>query len=326
MNTLIENSAPPMELDFDRSITVDHWCALLGMSRTQLSPRTVRRIEATHSEHRLLTPAERDEHVFRILQRLADRGVVRNTQENIQAFERGWDENMRLCQEHGVSAETLRPKYVKPHACIRYQRAYVAPRNPYLANDLLGIAVGHYFEKYLGDTQSVYEFGCGTGRFLFELSELFPAKRLVGLDWTYSSQKILGLIAQTGRQISGQRFDMLEPSSDVRLVPKVGVVTIGAMEQLGDRFQPFLDYLFGNGPAIIVHLEPIDDFYGDDSICDYMAGLYHRQRKYLSGYLTALRALEKQGRIEILESRRLYFGDPYHESSSCIVWKPCPTN
>jgi hypothetical protein len=311
-----------MNSKFDRLISAEDWCALLGTPRTQLSARSAQRISATESGHRLLQPRERDEHVFHILKRLADHGIVRNTQENIEAFEKGWDENMRLCQERGVSAETLKPKYVKPHTCIRYQRAYVAPRNPYLANDLLGIAAGHYFEKYLADTPDVFEFGCGTGRFLFDLSELFPAKRLVGLDWTVSSQKILGLIAQTGRQVTGLRFDMLEPSPAVRLAPEAGVVTIGAMEQLGDRFQPFLDYLLGNQPAIVVHLEPIDDFYGEDSICDYMAGLYHRQRKYLSGYLTALQALEKQGRIEILESRRLFIGDPYHESSSCLVWKP----
>ena len=311
-----------MNLAYDRSITADCWCALLGIARAQLSSRTEQRIAATSSVHRLLQKTEKDAHVLHILHRLAERGITRSAAENIQAFEAGWDENMRLCQEHGVSAETLRPKYVKPHGCIRYRGAYVAPENPYLANDLLGIVVSHYAERYFADTPDIYEFGCGTGRFLFELSELFPAKRLIGLDWTFSSQKILGLIAQTGRQVSGLRFDMLEPSPAIRLTLGAGVVTIGAMEQLGDRFQPFLDYLLGNRPAIVVHLEPIDDFYGEDSICDYMAGLYHRQRKYLSGYLPALQALEKQGRIEILESRRLFIGDPYHESSSCLVWKP----
>lgn len=311
-----------IESTYDRSITPTDWSGLLGLDRMQLSERTVQRIKAASSEHRLLQPAERDEHVFTILKRLAERGVLRNTQENIQAFETGWDENMRLCQERGVSAETLKPKYVKPHACIRYRGAYVAPKNPYLANDLLSIAVGHYFQKYFADIAEVYEFGCGTGRFLFDLSELFPSKRLVGLDWTFSSQKILHLIAQTGRQISGLRFDMLEPSPAVHLAAGAGVVTIGAMEQLGNRFGPFLDYILSNNPAIVVHLEPINDFYSEDSIFDYMANLYHRQRNYLSGYLAELRGLEKAGRIEILEARRLFFGDPYHESSSCLVWKP----
>lgn len=316
---------PHMNSEFNRSITVGDWCALLGVAPAALSKRCIEHIQTTQSDYRVLSPSEREAHVIHILKRLSSRGIARTTQENIAAFESGWDENVRLCETHGVSAETLKPKYVKEHGCIRYQRDYIAPLNPFLANALLEIAAGYYFKKYLDSTKSVYEYGCGTGRFVFQLSELYPEKPLVGLDWTRSSQKLLGLIGATGKPVSGLRFDMLAPDQNIKLDSGTGVVTIGALEQLGDRFGPFLDYLLSNRPEIVVHLEPIEDFYGDDTLCDCMGSLYHRQRKYLSGYLPALQALQQEGRIQIFESRRLCFGDPYHESSSCIVWKPLKT-
>ena len=304
------------------AINLDDFCKIWGVTASDIPSGCAERIRMAHTSYRLLTTQERDEHILHVLKRLQEQKLARTTRENLQAFEAGWNENYELCLRQGVSLEALKPKYVKPYMLIRYNGHFIAPENPFLLDDLMSIATTYSFTTYFAAAVHIYEFGCGTGRYLFELSDLFPDKELFGLDWTESSQKILQLIADTGRNVRGIKFDMLSPSSHVSLKPRSAVVTIGAMEQLGDRFQPFLSYLLANKPDIVIHHEPIEEFYDEGNLFDYLALLYHRQRGYLSGYWTALQQLSKEGKIEILDARRLHFGDPYHESVSFIAWRP----
>ena len=69
-------------------------------------------------------------------------------------------------------------------------------------------------------------------------------------------------------------------------------------------------------------MEPLCELYDPDNLVDYVAYRYHKQRGYLDGYLTRLRQLEAEGRIEILKTQRVYFGNLYHEGYSFIAWRP----
>ena len=73
-------------------------------------------------------------------------------------------------------------------------------------------------------------------------------------------------------------------------------------------------------PACV--LEPIVELYDRSSLFDVLAIKYHERRNYLHGWLTRLRELAALGRAEILQVRRLGFGDRYHEAYSVILWKP----
>jgi len=304
------------------SIGLDDFCRIWGCSPSDVPPACIAKLQALNTGHRLLTAEERDEHVLGILKRLQSPNLSRTPTENLQAFESGWNETLQMCLLQGVSADTLKPKYVRPYTRIRYNGDFITPENPFLNDELLSIATSYSFRKYLAGTERIYEFGCGTGRYLFELSDIFPQKSLVGLDWTDSSKKILQRMAQTGRHVKGIHFDMLNPDNDLGLKPGSAVVTIGAMEQLGDSFGPFLSYLLAQNPQIVIHHEPIKEFYDENVLFDYLAILYHDQRRYLSGFWGALQQLAHEGRLEILDGRRLYFGDPYHESASFIAWTP----
>ena len=122
--------------------------------------------------------------------------------------------------------------------------------------------------------------------------------------------------------ILGRRFDMLTPDLSFEFGPGTAVLTVGALEQIGSNYGQFLDYLLSQNPTIVVHHEPIEDFYGKDNLVDYLGLLWHRRRNYLSGYMPALRKLEQAGRIKILDSKHLAIGDPFHDSASRIVWQP----
>ena len=76
-------------------------------------------------------------------------------------------------------------------------------------------------------------------------------------------------------------------------------------------------------PKLCLHLEPVEEFYVDDeSLFDYLGQKFHTARNYLQGWLSALEEHEKNGEVEILDARRLGFGDRYHEAYNVICWKP----
>ena len=94
------------------------------------------------------------------------------------------------------------------------------------------------------------------------------------------------------------------------------------MEQLGDKFGPFLEFLLRQKVHRVVHLEPIAELYDPKALLDFLALVYHRHRNYLSGYLTQLRNLEDDGKISIEVLKRIYFGSRFHEAYTMLVWKP----
>lgn len=157
-------------------------------------------------------------------------------------------------------------------------------------------------ELYSYFQDEVSEFGCGSGQNLKPLI----GRKLHGYDWAESA------IDRVKSFAHAERFDMFHPRP---LGLKGGVLTVHAMEQLGDKFGPFLQFLLDEKPSICVHIEPIEELY-EDNLLDDLALSYHRKRRYLSGFLTALKGKD------ILEVRRTYVGSLFHEAYSVIVWKP----
>ena len=101
-----------------------------------------------------------------------------------------------------------------------------------------------------------------------------------------------------------------------------GVLTFGALEQVGKDFRPFLEFLLRRKPAICVHVECIAEFYDPARLLDYLALAYHHSRNYLEGFWTALKELEEKGMLEILAAHHQRFGNIYDDSHSYVVWRP----
>ena len=114
----------------------------------------------------------------------------------------------------------------------------------------------------------------------------------------------------------------LDGNENINITNFTAVVTLHAMEQLGDNFGPFLDMLISNRPAVCIHLEPIIEFYDTTLEFDLYAVNYHNKRNYLSGFLNKLHNYEKVGDIEIIQSHRSGFGSTFQEAYSIIVWRP----
>ena len=265
---------------------------------------------------------DRDAYVREMLDRIRSPLIERSEDENRAVWERGWQQNLEEARAGGFAPHTLKPKYFRGNRFLRWQRGLVVSENPQIEYDLFVLARRLLFGWYLPGIRTIYEVGSGSGNNLRLLSELFPEARIIGLDWVAPAVQLaneLGTV--TGRKIEGRRFDMLNPDASFTLEPGSAVVTIHALEQLGDRHGALLDWLAAARPALVLHYEPILEFYDEAILFDYLALWYSQRRRYLTGFWTEISARRDAGRLEVLAAQRPGVGGVYHEAS-VIVWKP----
>ena len=188
--------------------------------------------------------------------------------------------------------------------------------------DFVNIIRLYLFNKYYKNIATLYEFGAGTGVNLVAAAEIFPKMKLVGLDWANSSMEMSNSLKDKLKiNISGKRMDLFNPDEKYNLDRDSAVLTIGTLEQLGENFKPFINYLLKNKPKICIHLETLYEIYNQNNLLDFLAVKYLEKRKYLIGFLPFLKKLEKEKKIKILEVKRT-FGSFYHEGYTYTVWKP----
>jgi hypothetical protein len=306
----------------EKKITVDDFLRMFDCKLDALPERFIKEISQINTKYREANLQEFEEYVLYVLNLINSPGITRTSEENLEAFEKGWQENLESIASGKIQLESLKPKYFRPSKFLRYDNKLIVSDNLNLEYELFILARYLLFSRYLSQFEDIYEFGCGSCQNLVILSEIFPEKRLYGLDWTKTSRGIAGMLAEAKNlNIEGIVFDMMNPSPDVVLKPHSAVFTIHSLEQLGEQHQEFLSFLMAAEPGIVFHYEPILEFYKPDNLLDYLAILYSQKRNYLSGFWTALCKLREENKIEIIESRRPLLGGIIHEAS-LIAWRP----
>jgi hypothetical protein len=277
--------------------------------------------DGINTNYRLVSPEELEEYILMSLKR-AEFGRRSDSSENKKAFDTGWQENLDLLKEIGVSREALKPKYFRPSKYLRFKKNIIITENNNIEYDLFYLSRLLLFNKLLGSFEHIHEYGCGSCDNLYMLSDMFPAMNLVGFDWSQASVDIANILNKKGgKNIKGNVFNMQNPDFTGQAQSGTAVITIHAMEQLGNSFDSFLQYLINLKPDLIVNYEPIIELYDEENLLDYLALNYSKKRGYLNGYLNKLRELERENIIEIIEEKRPYVGGVLHEAS-IIIWRP----
>jgi hypothetical protein len=272
--------------------------------------------------YRVLAKPERDQILQQIVKAIGDNQFWISGSDQQAKWEDGWSENLRRF-EATRDLKALIPVFLKKRKIFRFKRDFIEARDGDFEFNLIDLYRRRIFQRHFAAVDSIYEFGCGSGQHLPALAQLFPAKQIHGADWAESSLQIIAALKKSFQwNLHGFRFNMFEPDRRLPLAPSAGVLTVGAMEQLGSRFEAFLDYLRAQAPKVVVHLETIGELYDDANLLDHLALKYDEKRNYLRGYLTRLRALEAEKRVEILQVQRAYFGSVYHDGYSLIAWRP----
>ena len=307
---------------FDSVLCADEYSRIIGVDR-QLVKETLKDFPSSEIRYRNLEKSEIDEIILIVLNKLEEVDLPKSGINDASRWEKGWGEVLEKVKNSGINIRLLQPQYFH-YNFMRFDGNYIEVPDGSFEFDFYTTIRRVLFRKYFTGFRNIIEFGCGTGTNLAILSEIFPEASLVGCDWASSSQEILKIMAKELKaKVHGVRMNMLtlEGSENVEINSQTAVITMHAMEQLGSAFKPFLDYIFGKRPRLIFHVEPVFELYNPDKLFDELAVKYHEKRNYLKGYLPALKKLEGEGKIEILEIRRLFFGSLFHEGYSLIVWK-----
>lgn len=240
-------------------------------------------------------------------------------------WDRGWAENLERLQATGGDLAALVPDYIRPLQAVRFDGQYVMPRDPQFELHWYEVFQAWLFETYFKDADTIYEFGCGSGINLAALAQMYPKKRYIGLDWAPASKGIVDALgARYGWTMEGRVFDFFHPDEGLEIERGALVFTLGALEQTGRRWRAFLDYLLRFEPSLCVNIEPVVEWYTDDTLVDYAAKQFHTTRRYWEGFPAYLHELEQTGRATILKQKRSRFGSLYIEGYSQIIWRPIP--
>ncbi len=270
---------------------------------------------------RSATKREVEEYVVSYLKKLEGNWIERDREQNREAWTKGWTENLAEVRRKGPGPETCRPRYFRGSSYLRLRNDLIVTPNQQLEHNLLTATRQYLFSRYLPEVETICELGSGSGQNLWLLSEMFPGKRIIGLDWVDPCVGIAQEIARTGRDVSGRLFDMTAPEAGFRLPENSAIVSIHALEQIGNQHEMLLNWIVSQRPAIVVQHEPVAEFYDPANLYDNLALWYSRKRHYLEGYYSALRQLETQCIVRILSAFRPQVGGVFHEAS-ILVWKP----
>lgn len=284
----------------------------------------IEKIAGSDLRYRRPKRAERDAIVLRILRRLSERpqSVLDNARRGV--WTQAWAAQYEKASAGGFSAEALEPSFVSGDTVVRIDRDFAIPHSPRLELDVYAIVRRILFQRWMGEAKVALEFGSGSAFNLIDMAAMYPELKIIGLDWAPAAVKLVDDIARhRGLNMSGRPFDFFAPDPSLDDAEGAAVFTFCALEQIGAKFAPFVEFLLQKRPRVCVHLEPILEFYRpEENLADHLAVAFHRARDYLSGFHTHLRALAQQGRARILDERRLGFGSLFHEGYSVIVWQP----
>ena len=288
-----------------------------------LSAWVVDRLERRDLRYAVLAAEQRDQVLLEIMGVLLGE-TPRAGKHRSSDWESGWTENLTLYVASGDD-RALVPRYFNKNPVVRWRQELVRSESPTLEFDLFATLLDWVLDTRVPDhTKALYEFGCGTGHNLLRARERFPRAKITGLDWATSSQEAIRALsrAHDDEHMGAQHFDFFNPDTSLDLDSSSAVLTVAALEQVGSGFSPFLDYLCGQRPTAVVHIEPIRELLDPENLMDFLSIEYFKKRDYLDGYLTELRRRETIGEVEILEARRTFVGSLFIDGYSLIVWRP----
>jgi hypothetical protein len=300
--------------------TVDDFISALGAS--SIAEELVAREVAKYDfSYRRLGRMDRDAIIRDILVRLDS--FTKVGEHRYQIWNQSWGELAQRFAASGDDFSVLEPPFIAASPVLRLGQDYARPSEPRFELYWFRVLRHWLFTTYLSEFDSVFEFGCGSGYNLAALAHIYPAKRLVGLDWSESAVALVERIGHClGGQLTGRRFDFFNPDPELVLNKSSAVMTFAALEQTGLRWAPFVDWLLERKPGLVITMEPALELYDSGSLFDYLAIRYHTGRDYLSGYFPYIQQLASSGKVEILKLNRPRFGSLYHEGYSLLIWRP----
>ena len=271
--------------------------------------------------YRKLTGTERNEYLLSVIDVLHNNIIYSGTH-RINDWEKGWSENLQAFKK-SKNIENLIPRYHGKYKIVRWKNELVYPLVENFDYKIHICLVDAVLQHYLKGCSNIYEFGCGPAYHLLRLNRFNDKIKLHGSDWTKSSQNIVKEVNKIlGTKIDSFNFNFFSPDYNIPIEKNSGIYTVAALEQVGENFKPFIDYLMEKKPRVCVHMEPIDELLDPNKLIDKLSIMYFRKRNYLKSFLPYLEQLHEAKKIKIIKKQRIHSGSYFIEGHSLIVWRP----
>jgi hypothetical protein len=286
----------------------------------QIDDTDKKKYDQYNLQYEFLTDIELNNYLVDVINVLTN-DITRSGEHRINECEKGWGENLENFIRTKDIFELI-PKYHSKRDYVRWKQSIIKPVDKKFDYYIHTIFVDSIIKHYLRDCENIYEFGCGPGYHLVRLQEQCPDKQFYGADWTVASQNLINTINKKLKtSIKSFNFDFFNPDYNINIPKNSGIYTVAALEQVGENFQKFIDFLLKKDAKTYIHLEPIDELLDETHWIDNLSIRYFRKRNYLKGFLPYLEELEKNGVIKIIKKQRLYTGSYFIEGHSLIVWE-----
>ena len=306
------------------SLTIDDFAGLFGTDAKKLSQNLLDKIGSCNWNYSIIQGPEKDELVSMLLKRIDDRNFSVVANNDNSRWVKGWGENLEALVKSDGDLGSLVPRYYREGAPLRLRGEFIRGEDLRFEINFWDVYRQWIFEAYLENFQTIFELGSGSGFNVAALAQLYPQSTILGLDWAAPAVEIIETLRKMkGWDVCGHKFDFFHPDEKLDVPKGSAFYSFGAFEQLGTGWQPMLDFILRKKPALVLHIEPIHEWYEPkNSLLDDISARASSARNYLQGYAPAIAELEKQGRARILNARRLYFGSTWHEGWSRLFWQP----
>ena len=306
------------------NVELDDFADIFGIPIDQIPPRSRTIIQNNNFSYHKVSANEHTQIIKEIEQRISSNGFSVAGNKLKPLWEENWSDQLKKFIASGLVISGLTPEYFPKQTC-RLNRDFVKPVDGNFEFNL-SQAFKYWIFEYFGCVDSIYEFGCGTCMNIPILAELFPDKKLHGLDWVSASKNICTLLAQKyDWDLTGHVFDMSRPNRNFKVANNSGFLAFSALEQIGTNFKAFIDFAIQKRVAIFVTVDVIEELYDRKHPLDRLALRYIRKRNYLRKYLTYLKRLEASGKVEIINLQRVCCGSRYNDGYSYVIWRPTLT-
>lgn len=306
---------------YQESISKNFFFDMIGIDFKFSSGNLLEEFDKADLSYRYLSKDENENLCLEIKKTIESGKLSESGPQKLDIWEKGWGENLSNFMET-QDLNSLKPKFVRDGLVKRFKGQFIVPKNPEFESVFFSLIRRAVYEKYFLLCDSIYEFGAGTGHNLIAFQKFDDSKKLIGTDW---SEKAVNLMSELNKidktNIETFVFDMFKPKLNLKLNKSSGVLTVGALEQLGSNFWPFLFFLLRQKSVkYFVHFETFNEFYDLDTTEDKLAVAYCKQRNYINGFISALDFLESYGIVKIMQKTRT-FGSQFHEGYSFVVWR-----
>ncbi len=306
-----------------KELTLEILANSFGTEVSDIDEETRALFEKMDKGYRVIEGLEKNNLISEVVLKIENDKQIIGAPERTNRWFEGWKENLDGLRNSNFDISALMPKFIRKNQPIRFMGDYIIPNENHFEHVYFNVFRTWLFKKYLSSYSTIYDIGCGSSYNLIKLCEMFPEKKVHGLDFVQSSVDIVNDLSQhKGLNAQGHLFNMIDPDFEIDIDPNSVVFTSGTIEQIASKFEKFVEFLLQKKPELVVHVEPTYEVYDRDVLFDYLAAKFHKKRGYTAGYLPRLQQLESEGKAEILKIKRLNFGSLFMEGFTCIVWRP----